>query len=105
MYSLRLPQASGTLVFSFIGSISRDIPLTGQTTINVVLEEDTKVLEEVGVVEYDTQRRRKVTGAVSSMKADELQKVATNSFASAIQGKIPGVYISQTSGAPGELPR
>jgi len=101
VYALRLPQASGILVFSFIGFITQEVPLTGQTAIDVILEEDTKALEEVVVIGYGTKQKRDLTGAISSVSANDLQKVPASSFTSAIEGKVPGVHITQTSGAPG----
>ncbi len=89
------------LIFSYIGYQSREIKLNNQTTITVDLQAEASSLNEVVVVGYGTQRRKDLTGAISSIKADDLVKVATPSFTSAIQGKVPGVYVSQTSGAPG----
>ncbi|WP_118195575.1 SusC/RagA family TonB-linked outer membrane protein [Albibacterium indicum] len=89
-----------TLVFNMIGFVSEERVVDG-SSINVVLKASISDLDEVVVVGYGTQRRRDLTGAISSVKAEDIVKVQTPSFTSAIQGKVPGVYISQTSGAPG----
>lgn len=100
-YTLRVPENNGTLVFSFIGYTIKEAAINGQTVINLSLSPDARSLDEVVVAGYGTQKKSELTGAVASIKSDDLQKVATSSFTSAIQGKVPGVYISQTSGAPG----
>ncbi|GEO07286.1 SusC/RagA family TonB-linked outer membrane protein [Adhaeribacter aerolatus] len=92
---------NAVLVFSFVGFKSLERPVGSNTTLDVTLEEDNAQLEEVVVVGYGTQKKREVTGAVASIKSEDITKVATNSFTSAIQGKVPGVFIAQTSGAPG----
>ncbi|WP_171062754.1 TonB-dependent receptor [Larkinella sp. C7] len=89
------------LVFSYIGYTTQEVKIEGQTTIDVLLQQAASSLNEVVVVGYGTQLKRELTGSVSSVKAEELQKVATNSVTSSLQGRVPGVFISQTSGAPG----
>ncbi|RDV13513.1 TonB-dependent receptor [Pontibacter diazotrophicus] len=100
-FALRLPQASGTLVFSFVGFVSKEVPLTGQTTVNVVLQEDTKALEEVVVVGYGTQKKSDVTGAVSSVKAEEIQELPITNAAQALQGRVAGVNVTMAGTRPG----
>jgi TonB-linked SusC/RagA family outer membrane protein len=100
-FSLLAVPPNAVLVFSFIGFKNLEKPLNGEARIDVTLQDDNKQLDEVVVVGYGTQRKRDVTGAVASVKSEDLQKVASNSFTSAIQGKVPGVQITQTSGAPG----
>ncbi len=89
-----------TIRFSLLGYLIKEVISSGGP-LEVFLEKQLSDLEEVVVVGYGTQRKRDLTGAISSVKAEELVKVQTPSFTSAIQGKVPGVYISQTSGAPG----
>src|SRR5690606_8175475 len=66
-YSLSVPNATDTLVFSSIGYITQEIPVNGRTSINVVLEEDVESLDEVVVVGYGTQSARQVSSAVSKV--------------------------------------
>lgn len=100
-YTISAPNENATLLFTFIGFVPEEIPADGRKLINVKMRADVGNLDEVVVVGYGTQRRKEMTGAVSSIRSEDLVKVATPSFTSAIQGKVPGVYISQTSGAPG----
>ncbi|MHA6246925.1 SusC/RagA family TonB-linked outer membrane protein [Pontibacter sp. CAU 1760] len=100
-YSLRIAQPSGTLVFSFIGFVANEVPINGKTTVNVVLQEDTKALEEVVVVGYGTQKKSDITGAVGSVKAEEIQEVPVTSAAQALQGRVAGVNVSMAGTRPG----
>ena len=100
-YSVRV--ASGeTLVFSYIGFKTQEIQITNQTTLNVVMEEDSETLDEVVVVGYGVQKKKLVTGATVQVKGETLAKMNTNSPLQAMQGQTPGVNISSTSGQPGE---
>ncbi|KQS33876.1 TonB-dependent receptor [Dyadobacter sp. Leaf189] len=89
------------VVVSFIGYEKKEIVTGARSEIEVVLAASQTMLDELVVVGYGTQKRSELTGSVTSVKADEIQKVPTSSFTSSLQGKIPGVYINQTSGAPG----
>jgi len=93
-------EAGATIRFSLLGYLIKEVSAS-EGEMEVLLEKQLADLDEVVVVGYGTQRKRDLTGAISSVKAEELVKVQTPSFTSAIQGKVPGVYISQTSGAPG----
>lgn len=97
---LNLP-VNAFLQFSFVGMKTQEIKVGSQTTIDIVLAVETVGIEEVVAVGYGTQRKKDLTGALSSIKAKDLVNVSSPSFTSSIQGKIPGVYVSQTSGAPG----
>lgn len=91
-----------TLVFSYIGFKTQEIQITNQTTLNVVMEEDSETLDEVVVVGYGVQKKKLVTGATVQVKGETLAKMNTNSPLQAMQGQTPGVNISSTSGQPGE---
>jgi TonB-linked SusC/RagA family outer membrane protein len=93
------PQAN--IVISFIGYQSQTINVTGRTQFSVVLADDTRLLDEVVVVGYGTQRREAVTGSVSSMRGDVLQEIQTGNISSALAGRVAGVQISQTNSKPG----
>lgn len=100
-FQLRRLTGKETLLFTFVGYKPQEVSLQGRRSLQVRLEEDFTSLEEIVVIGYGTQSRKELTGSVSSVKATELQKVASASFTGAIQGKVPGVTISQTTGAPG----
>lgn len=89
------------LLISYVGYDTYEIKVTAKTSYNIVLKEDSEALDEVVVVGYGTMKKKELTGSVSSLKAGDIVKVASNSFTNAIQGKIPGVQITQSSGAPG----
>ncbi len=91
-----------TLVFSYIGFVTQEIAFTGQKTLNVVLKEDSETLDEVVVVGYGVQKKKLVTGATAQVKGEDLAKLNTTSPLQAMQGQMPGINISSTSGQPGE---
>lgn len=91
------------LVFSFVGYLSRELPVNGQTILNITLQQDERALEEVVVVGYGTQKRASVTGAVSSVTPKDLTALPVISAESALQGRVPGVRVVN-NGAPGQAP-
>jgi TonB-linked SusC/RagA family outer membrane protein len=103
-YSIELAPAENVLVFSFVGFTSQTVTVDQQTTINVELASDSKVLDEVVVVGYGTVRKSDLTGSVSSVKGEDLTKVPSVSPIQSLQGKVPGLQITSGSGAPGSAP-
>lgn len=91
----------GTLVISYVGYKTQEIPVNNQTSFNVTLTEDTEMLDEVIVVGYGTMKRSDMTGAISSVKSDELMKRATTSPTEALQGKVAGVSVLKSGGNAG----
>ncbi|MGV3589090.1 MAG: SusC/RagA family TonB-linked outer membrane protein [Adhaeribacter sp.] len=100
-YTLSVPEAGGTLIFSFIGYTTQERTFTGPGTINVTLADDAKALEEVVVTGYGTQQKSDITGSVASVKGEEVAQIPTPSIAQALQGRAPGVQITANSGSPG----
>lgn len=100
-YVLSNVPANGILEFSYVGMKSQAIPVNGQTTINVVLGEDTELLDEVVVVGYGVQKKSSLTGSVASISSKEIQKQVTSNVASALQGRTPGVEILQKGAEAG----
>ena len=94
--------SNATLQFSFIGYQTQTIPVSGRTTINVTLSEDTELLDEVVVIGYGTQKKSDLTGAVASVRVDDLKNRSITDAASAIQGKVSGIQVLNYSGAPGQ---
>ncbi|MCY4779029.1 TonB-dependent receptor [Sphingobacterium sp. UT-1RO-CII-1] len=90
-----------SLVISYVGYETQEIIVENYQAKSIVLQMSSDALEEVVVVGYGTQKRKELTGSISSIKASDLEKVSATSFTSAIQGKVPGVTITQTTGAPG----
>ncbi|MDT0643570.1 TonB-dependent receptor [Zunongwangia sp. F363] len=100
-YSISNVPADATLQFSFIGFTTTEVPVNGRSSIDVTLQEDTEALDEIVVVGYGTQRKEAVTGSVSSIGGDELRDVPSANISEALQGRLPGVQLSQTSSQPG----
>ena len=94
--------AGDELIVSFIGYLTQAIKIDSQKTLNIKLLEDTKTLEEVVVVGYTVQTKSAVTGSVAVVKADKLKDVNTLEVGSMLQGKVSGVYVSGSSGEPGQ---
>lgn len=103
-YSLEVRPGDITLVFSFIGYSNKEIPIGNQMIINTGLDVEKTLLEEVVVIGYGTVRKSDLTGAVASVKAKELTRVTSLSPEQSLQGKVTGVQVTSTSGAPGEVP-
>lgn len=99
-FSLTVP-ANATLVISSVGYISKEVAVGNQSVLDISLETDLQQLSEVVVVGYGTQRRKDLTGSISSISSEEFIQPSVASFDQMLQGKVPGVQISQTSGAPG----
>ena len=98
-FALSAP-AGGTLVVSYVGFASQEVPVSAN--VNVVLESDTELLDELVVTALGIKRDRKALGyAAQDLNSDQLSKSGTTSLANAIQGKLTGVDIRQSSGAPG----
>lgn len=102
-YRLTIPSPSDTLVFSFVGYQTREVPVRGRQQLDLSLVPSTLVGEELVVVGYGTQQRRDLTGSVSVADAEAVQESNQTSLAGALEGQVSGVSV-QTSGAPGENP-
>lgn len=92
---------NGVLVFSFVGMKTQRIDIAGITTHDVVMEEDTQVLDDVVVVGYGVQKKSSLTGAVSAIKGDELLVSPSTNVTQVLAGKLPGISSVQESGEPG----
>ncbi len=100
-FSIEVPDDNAVLVFSFVGYISQEVTVGARSSIDISLEVDEKSLEEVVVVGYGETRRRDLTGSVSSVSAKQLKDVPINSVAEALTGRLAGVHVVTTEGAPG----
>lgn len=99
-YTLEVP-TNATLVFSYIGYRTQELPVGNQTTINITMQEDTQNIDEVVVVGYGVQKKETVTGSISTLKGDDLVKSPVANLSNAIAGKMSGVVTYQRSGEPG----
>jgi len=100
-FSLNVPNLNVNLKITYIGYQTKNIALKGQSTLTIALNEDTKLLDEVQVIAYGTQKKVTVTGAISSMSGTDLLKTPVASLGNALAGKINGVSAVQYSGEPG----
>jgi TonB-dependent starch-binding outer membrane protein SusC len=91
-----------TLTFSFIGFRTIKREADSSKPLNIQMSSDTKVLDEVVIVGYGTQKKKELTGAVSTVKADLIAKSPVSDFGEAIQGQVAGVNVQAASGRPGE---
>ena len=90
------------LVVSFVGFLTQEVPVAGNTNFTIAMEPDVVGLEEVVVVGYGVQKKKLVTGATVQVDGENLQQRNTTSALEALQGQTPGVQITSTSGQPGE---
>lgn len=100
-YSLEVPNEQAVLVYSYLGFTTQEITVGNQKTINISLVENTEGLDEIVLVGYGTQKKSDVTGAISSVKSDDLNKVVTTNPVDALQGRVSGVTVTSSSGSPG----
>ena len=100
-YNLTNVTADATLVFSFIGMKTREVPVAGKTVLTITMEEETVGIDEVVVVGYGVQKKLHLTGSVSQVTAKELVKTPASNVSQLLVGKMPGIVSSQSNGAPG----
>lgn len=101
-YTIKLLETgNNNLIFSFLGYQIQEISINDKTTINVVLVEDVKSLDEIVVVGYGSQKKSDLTGSVSSVGADELTAYPSTSTVQALQGRASGVIVQSNNGDPG----
>ena len=98
-YTIDVPEDGKVLIFSYIGMKTQELNITGDV-MNVVLSENSEVLEEVVVTGYGTTKKRDLVTAVASVSADQLKDVPVASAAEALQGKLAGVSVTTAEGSP-----
>ncbi len=100
-YSLEVADENSILVFSYTGYVSQELMVGGRSSINVTMSEDVKELQEIVVIGYGTQRKKDLTGSISSVDADEYKNQPVNRLDQILQGRTAGVNVTNSSGAPG----
>lgn len=101
-FSLQNVPENAVLQVSYIGYLDQEIPVSGKSTVQVLLKEDTQKLDEVVVVGYGVQKKANLTGSVATVKyGQELENRPITDPSQALSGKTTGVWVSQNSGAPG----
>ena len=99
-FELDAPQGA-TLVVSYVGYVSQEVVVGASSSLSIILEEEGHNLNEVVVIGYGTQRREAVTGSVANIGGEKLNQVAATNAAQALQGRVAGVLMTQTSSQPG----
>ena len=99
-FSLPSVDKSSVLVFTYVGYVTKEVKVNGQKHLDVIMNEDTKVLDEVVVIGYGTVNKRDLTGSVASVKGEDLAAVPVTSVSEALTGKLAGVSVTTTDGSP-----
>ncbi|WP_144604070.1 SusC/RagA family TonB-linked outer membrane protein [Algoriphagus algorifonticola] len=100
-YTISVPSTGTTLVFSFVGLMSKEVQIGNQSIINVTLDPDLKSLSEVIVVGYGEMTKREVTGAIASVRSEDIKNLPVAGLDQSIQGRAAGVLVNSSSGTPG----
>ncbi len=103
-YTISVPESATTLVFSFVGYLTKEMPIGSSSVIDVLLDTDVKTLNEVVVTGYGTQERREITGSVTSINSADIENLVAPSFESQLAGRAPGVQVTTPSGVLGSRP-
>lgn len=100
-YEINSSAGDDTLIFRYIGYQSQEVDINDKTTINVTLGMEIGSLDEVVVVGYGTQKKATLTGAVSSVKSEDLENISASNLSNTLAGRAPGVNVTNTSGLSG----
>ena len=103
-YSINVPE-DGTLLFSFIGYSSQEVPVNGRSFVDIALVTDIQSLQEVVVVGYGTQKKVNLTGSVASIDGNEIIKSSMTNVTNALAGRLPGLTVVNGNGKPGQSSR
>src|SRR5881409_24992 len=100
-YAIDAPSPNDSMAFAFIGYRPQTVGIAGRPVVNVAMEAAAILMEEVVVTGYGTQQRRDVTGAVATLKSEDLTPLPAASVDQTLQGRVPGVQVTPSSGRPG----
>jgi len=104
-FSIQVDNQNATLVFTMVGFTTQEVPLRGQSNVNVSLVSTDTDIEQVVVIGYGTQKKSDLTGSVSSVGSEKINAFPLAGTAQALQGRAPGVSVSSINGEPGRAPR
>ena len=102
-YSISVPSSTAILVFSFIGYLTQEVEVGNRNVIDIVLDPDKVTLEEIVVIGYGTVKKSDLTGSVSSVKSKDIVKVTSLNPEQSLSGRVTGVQVASTTGAPGAI--
>jgi len=100
-FTLEVEDKNPVLVFSFVGYLPKEVTVGTQTSLDVILQVDNKALEEVVVIGYGTAKKSDLAGSVASISEASIKQMPVTSMEQAMQGRMPGVQVQQSSGQPG----
>ncbi len=103
-YSINIPNTVKELSFSYVGYKTQKVFIKGRKRIDIVLREDNKLLDQVVVTGYSSQARSRMTTSIAKLDTKSLASAPRSNVATALQGSIPGLKVSTTSGQPGQTP-
>ena len=101
-YVLEVPSPNDTLSFSYIGYQTRLVPIAGRTQVDLEMAAASELLEEVVVIGYGVQRKEDLTGSVAVVSSESIEKIPTTSLGQSLQGRVAGLQVTPSSGAPGD---
>lgn len=103
-FTLKNVPESATITISYIGYQTQKVPVAGKSTLQITMKPEDTTLNDVVVIGYGVQKKSNVTGAIGSIKSDDLKNKVSANAAEALQGKVSGVQVVNNSGAPGASP-
>ena len=101
---VNLPKGSKSLMISFVGMRTIELPITSSNTQQVMMRPDAQLIDDVVVVAYGTAKRESITGAIASVNTKELEKRPISNAVGALEGTTTGIQINNTNGEPGSTP-
>ncbi len=101
-YSLNVPDANSVILFSYTGYETQAIPVGNQTVINVALGTGSTIMDEIVVVGYTTRKRGELTGSVSTVNSEDIERTSNKDVAKSLSGKVPGLIVVDRGGFPGD---
>ncbi|TRX71937.1 SusC/RagA family TonB-linked outer membrane protein [Carboxylicivirga sp. M1479] len=103
-YELNIPAGAQTIVYAFIGMENQEVAFAGQSNIDITLLSAYEEMDEVIVVGYGIQKKSNLTGSVANLETEDLKGITSPNVGNMLQGKAAGVFVSQSSGRPGDAP-
>ena len=100
-FTLKLASANATISISYIGYVSQNIPVNGRNTLNILMKEDSELLDEVVIVGYGAQKKATLSGSVTSVGGEKLAKTPVTNVSQGIAGRLPGVVAVSNTSEPG----
>ncbi len=100
-YMITVPNKNSVLVFSYIGYQKKSVKVNGKTVINVTMEDDSQLLDEVVVIGYGSVKKSDVTGAITSLKPEDMEASTASGLDGLLQGKVAGLVVGTTNTTPG----